>query len=165
MYITKSHYKYIYILIYKMVDNNTKEDRLPVIVPYTRILTQLTIAFYRVFTGILYLWQYYTQITIVGHILLLIVNIILVHLIFEMPPRKKNQTFSHQQNIWISTNYGEFISPTALRKEFRKHFNLSPRQLPHSYAFSRVINRFMASCDVFSSKLRSSANLNYGRKY
>ena len=39
---------------------------------------------------------------VVGSILTLIFNIILVHLIFEM----KNQTFSHQQNIWIVTNYG-----------------------------------------------------------
>ena len=35
----------------------------------------------------------------------IIFNIILVHLIFEMPPIK-NHTFSHQQNIWIVTNYG-----------------------------------------------------------
>ena len=69
-----------------------------------------------------------------------------------MPPRK-NQTFSHQQNIWIVTNYGEFKSPTALRREFRKYFKLSPRQLPHSYAFSRVINIFIASGDVSLSKL------------
>ena len=32
-------------------------------------------------------------------------NIILVHLIFEMPPRKI-QTFSCQQNFWIVPNYG-----------------------------------------------------------
>ena len=49
-----------------------------------------------------------------------------------MPPRK-NQIFLHQQNILIVTNYGEFKNPTALRMEFRKHFKLSPRQLPHSY--------------------------------
>ena len=70
-----------------------------------------------------------------------------------MPPRK-NQTFSpHQQNIWIVTNYGKFKSLTALRKEFRKHFKLSKRHLPHSYAFSRVINKFIASSDVSPSKL------------
>ena len=40
----------------------------------------------------------------VGYILPLIFNIILVRLIFEMPPRK-NKTFSHQQNIVIVTNY------------------------------------------------------------
>ena len=68
-----------------------------------------------------------------------------------MPPRK-NHTFSHQQNIWIVTYYGKFKSPTALRKEFCKHFKLSPRQLPHSYTFSKVINRFMASGDVSPSK-------------
>ena len=39
-----------------------------------------------------------------------------------MPPRK-NQTFSHQQNIWIVTNCGEFKSSTALRMEFRNHLN------------------------------------------
>ena len=44
----------------------------------------------------------------------------------------------------IVTNYGEFESATALRREFRKHFKLSPSQLPRSYAFSRVVNRFMA---------------------
>ena len=68
-----------------------------------------------------------------------------------MPPRK-NQTFSHQQNIWFVTNYGEFKSPTALKREFCKHFKLSPRQLPYSYAFSSVINRSMASGDVSPSK-------------
>ena len=82
----------------------------------------------------------------------LIFSIIFVHLIFEMPPRK-NQIFSHQQNIWIVTNYGEFKSPTALRREFRKHFKLSLRQLPHSYAFSGVINRYIAYSDVSTSKL------------
>ena len=30
---------------------------------------------------------------------------------------------------------------------------MSPRQLPRSYAFSRVVNRFMASGDVSPSKL------------
>ena len=69
-----------------------------------------------------------------------------------MPPIE-NQKFSHQQNIWIITNNREFKSPTALRREFRKHYKWSPRQLPHSYAFSRVINRFMASGDVSHSKL------------
>ena len=69
-----------------------------------------------------------------------------------MPPRK-NQIFSHQQNVWIVTNYGEFKSPTALRREFQKHFKLSPRLLHHSYALSRVINKFMTSSDVFPSKL------------
>ena len=59
-----------------------------------------------------------------------------------MPPRK-NKTFSHQQNICIVTNCGEFESSNALRREFGKHFKLSPRQLPQSYAFSRVINRLM----------------------
>ena len=42
---------------------------------------------------------------------------------------------------------------TALRREFWKHFKLLPRQLPHSYPFSRVIDRYMASGDVFPSKL------------
>ena len=65
-------------------------------------------------------------------------------MIFEIPPRKI-QTFLHEQ--------GEFKSPTALRMEFREHFKLSPPQLPHSYAFSRVINRFMACGDVSPSKL------------
>ena len=71
---------------------------------------------------------------------------------FEILPRK-NQTFSDQQNIWVVTNYGEFKSLTALRGEFGKHFKLSPRQLPRSYAFSRVINRFVASGEVSPSKL------------
>ena len=70
-----------------------------------------------------------------------------------MPPRK-NQTFTEQQNIWIISNYEEFKSPTVLRREFRKHFKLSPRRLPLSYAFSRVINRYMASSDVSPSKFR-----------
>ena len=65
-----------------------------------------------------------------------------------MPPIK-NETFSHQQNIWIVTSYREFKSPTALRREFCKHFKLSP----HSYAFSRAINRFMAIGDVSPSNL------------
>ena len=30
---------------------------------------------------------------------------------------RKNQTFSHQQNIWIVTNFGEFKSSTALIKK------------------------------------------------
>ena len=51
---------------------------------------------------VLHTWTYIPRIS----------NIILVHLIFEIPPRK-NQTFSHQQNIWIVTNYREFKSPTA----------------------------------------------------
>ena len=33
------------------------------------------------------------------------------------------------------------------------HFKLSPRQLPHSYAFFRVINRFMVSGDISPSSL------------
>ena len=69
-----------------------------------------------------------------------------------MPPRK-NQTYSHQQNIWVVSNYGEFKSPTTLRWKFRKHFKFWLRQLPHSYAFSRVIIRFMVSGDVSPSKL------------
>ena len=69
-----------------------------------------------------------------------------------MPPRK-NQTFSHQQNIRIVTKYGEFKSPIALRREFRKHFKLSPRNFPRSDPFSRVINRFMASSDFSPSNL------------
>ena len=64
----------------------------------------------------------------------------------------KNRTFSHQQSIWIVTNNGEFKSSTASKREFRKHFKLSPRQLPRSYAFSRVINRFMAYGDVLTTK-------------
>ena len=68
-----------------------------------------------------------------------------------MRPRK-NQTFSHHQNIWIVTTM-ENSSPTALKREFREHFKLSPRQLPRSYAFSRVINKFMPSGDVSPSKL------------
>ena len=70
---------------------------------------------------VLYLWKYYTlisevfistQTTIVEHILPLILNIILVHLIFEMPHRK-NQTYSHQQNILIATNYGGSLLVTV----------------------------------------------------
>ena len=71
---------------------------------------------------------------------------------FEIPHRRI-QIFSHQQNIWIVTNYGEFKSPTDLRREFRKHFKLSPCQLPHSNAFFRVINRSIASRDVSHSKI------------
>ena len=41
------------------------------------------------------------------------------------------------------------------------HFKLSQRQLPHSYALSRVINRIMASGDVSPSKLLSSPKHNY----
>ena len=52
------------------------------------------------------------------------------------------------------TNYWEFKSPTALRKAFRRHFKLSPRQLPHSYTFFRVINRFMSFGDVSPFKLQ-----------
>ena len=70
-----------------------------------------------------------------------------------MHPRK-NQTFSHRQDIWTVTNYGEFKNPTTLRRIFLKHFKLPPRQLPLSNAFSRVINRFMASGDVSPSKLQ-----------
>ena len=66
---------------------------------------------------------------------------------------QKNQAFSHQQNIWTVTNYGKFKSSIALRREFRKYLKLSPRQLLHSYAFSRVIDRFMASGDVSPFKL------------
>ena len=69
-----------------------------------------------------------------------------------MPPRKK-QAFSHQQNIFIIANYGEFKSSTALRREFCKHFKLLPRQIPQSYVFSRDINRVMVSCNVSPSKL------------
>ena len=69
-----------------------------------------------------------------------------------MPPRKKSDIFTPAK-ICIVTNCREFKNPTALRREFRKHFKLSPRQLPHSYAFSRFINRFMASGDVSPSKL------------
>ena len=46
------------------------------------------------------------------YILQVIVNIIFVHLIFEMPPRN-DQILPHQQNIWIVTNYAEFKSTTA----------------------------------------------------
>ena len=63
------------------------------------------------------------------------------------------QIFLHQQNIYIVTNYREFKSPTALRKEFRKHFKLSPRQLPQNYVFLRVFDRFVACCDVSPYKL------------
>ena len=69
-----------------------------------------------------------------------------------MAPRN-NSTFPHQQNILIVTDYAEFKSPTDLRKKFRKNFKLSPRQLPHSYALTRVINSFMASGDASHSKL------------
>ena len=78
-----------------------------------------------------------------------------------MLPRT-NQTFSYQQNIWIVTNYGEFKSSPALKMGFRKNFKLSPRQLPHSYAFSRVINRFIASGDISSFNLPDQ---NYRRKH
>ena len=77
-----------------------------------------------------------------------------------MLPRKKSDIFTTKQNIWIVTNYGEFKSSTALRREFRKQFKLSPRQLPHSYAFFRVINRFIASDDVSSSKLLGPPRIN-----
>ena len=81
-----------------------------------------------------------------------------------MPPRK-NLTFSHQQSIWIVINYGEFKSSNALRMEFWKHFKLSPRQLPHSYVFSRVISRFMASGDVSFQAFMSSPNQKYRWKH
>ena len=64
-----------------------------------------------------------------------------------MPPRKIPTKY------WIAIKNGDFKCSTALRREFRNYFKLSPRQLHHSYAFSRVINRFMASCDVSPSKL------------
>ena len=41
----------------------------------------------------------------------------------------------------------------SLGREFRKHFKLSPRQFPHSFAFSRVISRFMASGDVIHTEI------------
>ena len=44
----------------------------------------------------------------------LIFDIFLIHLIFEMPPRK-NQTFIQQQNNWMSTNYGG-SSPATVEK-------------------------------------------------
>ena len=65
-------------------------------------------------------WFFFVKTTILGYILPLIFNI-LFHLISEMPTRK-NQTFSHQKHIWIVTNYGEFKSSTALRREFCKYF-------------------------------------------
>ena len=75
-----------------------------------------------------------------------------------MPPTE-NRTFSHQQNIWIVTNYAEFKSPTALRREFCNNCKLSPRQVLYSYAFSRGINRIMASGDVSHSKLTGPARI------
>ena len=97
----------------------------------------------------------------VGHILPPIFNIFLVHLIFKMLPRK-NQTFSHHQNIWIVTSW-KFKSPTALRRKFRKYFKFSPRQLLYSYAFPRVINIFTTFGDVSPS--RSSSIQSYRRKH
>ena len=65
-----------------------------------------------------------------------------------MPPRR-NQIFSHQQNIWIVTDYGEFKSATALRKGIPQALQI----VTTSVSFSKVINKFMASGDVSLSKL------------
>ena len=90
-------------------------------------------------SNLLYLWKYYTG--------------ILNFFSYSRCLLGKNQTFSHQQNIWIVTNYGKFKSSTALTRDFCQHFKLSPCQRPHSYVFSRVVNRFMAPGDVSLSKL------------
>ena len=73
-----------------------------------------------------------------------------------MPPRK-NHTFSHKQYIWIVTNYMENLKvQTLLDCNSASTSNCHPRHLPHSSAFSRVINRLMASVDVSPSKFPGS---------
>ena len=81
-----------------------------------------------------------------------------------MHPRK-NQVFSHQQNIWILTNYGEFKSSTALRREFRMHFKLSARQLPHSYALSSYQHIYGLRWRLSFQAFRSFPNQNYRIKH
>ena len=62
-------------------------------------------------------------------------------MIFEIHPRKKSDIFTPTKHLDCNQLW-KFKSPSALRMEFRSN---SARQLPHSYALSRVINRFMAS--------------------
>ena len=85
------------------------------------------ISIYRVLTGHWWKVTYYISGSIT-HILLKLLGLdyhswtyittnfqyIPFHLIFEMPLRK-NQTFSHQQNICIVTNY-EGFSPATVKK-------------------------------------------------
>ena len=58
-----------------------------------------------------------------------------------------------------SFSSGKITSPECVHS-FRSLRNLSPRQLPHSFAFSRVISRFMASGDVSLSKIPCSPRTN-----
>ena len=65
-----------------------------------------------------------------------------------MSPRKKSE-------IFIPTKHFDCNQLWRIQKSncFNNHFKLSPHQLPHSYTFSRVINRIMASGDVSPPKL------------
>ena len=69
-----------------------------------------------------------------------------------MPPRKISDIFTTTKHLYCNQLW-RIQSPIALRREFHKHFKLLPHELPHSYVFSRVINRFMASGNIYSSKL------------
>ena len=50
-----------------------------------------------------------------------------------MPPRKKSDIFTPTKHLDCNQLW-RIQSPTALRKEFRKHFKSSPRRLPHNAA-------------------------------
>ena len=82
-----------------------------------------------------------------------------------MPPRK-NQTFSHQQNNWIVTDYVELKNPTALRREFRKHFKLSSLSASSLLLFLQSYQRIYGlRWRLFFQASRSSSNQNYRRKH
>lgn len=56
-----------------------------------------------------------------------------------------NTPFSKDQQTWLVLEFGKVRNISTLRRKFRLHFGIAPRNVPNYSAFARLIERFTVS--------------------
>ena len=56
-----------------------------------------------------------------------------------------NTPFTKEQQAWVILEFGSLRNISKLRRTFRLHFGLAPRQVPRYNAFLRLVHRFITS--------------------
>ena len=66
----------------------------------------------------------------------------------EVRKKQSNRLFTYSQEIWIILEYGALRNALQVRRNFREHFKIHPRQIPSVKAFKRLIDRFIVGGEL-----------------
>ena len=78
--------------------------------------------------------------------------------------QRKDSPFTKEQEAWVILQYGLKRSIVAVKRDFRKEYNLQPRNVPDRQAFGRLVSRFNKSYGQVRPAATGGRNKGYGQQ-